>query len=81
MRTMTAKNIENAFKPVIHREDGSYWAEIPAMPGCFTAADTLAELKGNLVEAMKCWLLTRADLALATAPKSSPVRRRRLAYA
>ena len=79
---MSVKRIEELFTPVIHREEGSYWAEIPAMPGCFTAADSLAELKGNLIEAMQCWLLTRNDLAAAAAaPKSPAPRRRRLSYA
>ena len=58
----TRKSIENLFKPRIHSEEGRYWAEIPAMPGCFTVADTLDELKGNLIEAAQCWLLTSADM-------------------
>ena len=60
---MTMKSIADAFRPVIHHEDGAYWAEIPAMPGCITVADTLEELGGNLVEAMQCWFLTQGDLA------------------
>lgn len=59
---MTVKSIEKAFSPVVHREDGGYWAEISAMPGCFTVADTLAELKNNILEAAQCWLLTAADM-------------------
>ena len=58
----TRRDIESAFKPRIHREGGEYWAEIPAMPGCFTVADTLDELKGNLIEAAQCWLLPSADM-------------------
>lgn len=58
----TRKSIENMFRPRIHSEDGRYWAEIPAMPGCFTVADTLDELRGNLIEAAQCWLLTSADM-------------------
>lgn len=60
---MTKKSIIEAFTPVIHSEGGTYWAEIPAMPGCFTVADTLADLKGNLVEAIQCWVATQGDLA------------------
>ena len=56
------KEIENIFKPIIHREDGKYWAEIPAMPGCFTVAGDLDELKVNIIEAAQCWLLTSADM-------------------
>ena len=58
----TRRDIETAFMPRIHREDGRYWAEIPAMPGCITVADTLDELRNNLIEAAQCWLLTSADM-------------------
>ena len=58
----TRKDVENAFKPRIHREGGRYWAEIPAMPGCFTVAGTLDELRSNIIEAAQCWLLTSADM-------------------
>jgi len=38
---------------VIHKADeGGYWAEVPAIPGCATQGDTLAELKRNLREAI-----------------------------
>lgn len=70
----TRKSIENWFKPRIHREDGRYWAEIPAMPGCFTVARTLDELRGNLMEAVQCWLLTSADME---GRRRSPARRRK----
>ena len=56
---MTQEAMIEAFTPVIHREDGSYWAEIPAMPGCFTAADTLDECRANIVEAAHGWLEAR----------------------
>lgn len=58
----TQKDVENLFTPRIRREDGRYWAEIPAMGGCFTVADTLDELRDNLIEAAQCWLLTSADM-------------------
>jgi predicted RNase H-like HicB family nuclease len=38
---------------VIHEEpDGGFWAEVPALPGCYTQADTLPELMDNLREAI-----------------------------
>ena len=73
---MTRKSLETLFTPVIHREDGRYWAEIPAMPGCFTVANTLSELKGNLVEAMQCWLLTAADARIRADSRRASSRRR-----
>ncbi len=43
-------------KVVVHEEDGGYWAEIPALPGCYTQADTMEELKVNLKEAVELYL-------------------------
>ena len=38
---------------IIHQaEEGGYWAEVPALPGCVTEGDTLEELCANLREAM-----------------------------
>jgi|GEM_PF-1332042 len=34
----------------IHREGGSYWADVPEMPGVFAAGDTLDELFESLRE-------------------------------
>lgn len=36
----------------IHEEDGSYWAEVKELPGCFASGETLDELKEALVEAI-----------------------------
>ena len=45
-------------KAIIHEaEEGGYWAEVPALPGCVTQAETLRELKENLHEAIEGWLL------------------------
>ena len=45
-------------KAVIHpAEEGGYWAEVPALPGCMTQGETLAELEVNLREAIEGWLL------------------------
>ena len=30
--------------------EGGYWAEVPALPGCVTQAETLPELERNLHE-------------------------------
>ena len=39
-------------KVIIHEaEEGGYWAEIPAIPGCATQGDTFGELLVNLNEA------------------------------
>ena len=41
-------------KVVVHdAEEGGYWAEVPAIPGCATQGDTMEELLGNLREAIE----------------------------
>lgn len=38
---------------VVHEaEEGGYWAEVPAIPGCATQGDTFEELLQNLYEAV-----------------------------
>ena len=40
-------------KVVIHEaEEGGFWAEVPAIPGCATQGDTLEELVKNIREAV-----------------------------
>jgi hypothetical protein len=47
---------------IVHpAEEGGYWAEVPALPGCVTQADTLDEIKVRLVEAVEGWLLVDAE--------------------
>jgi predicted RNase H-like HicB family nuclease len=42
------------FKVVIHNaEEGGYWAEVPAIPGCVTEGDTWEELLKNIYEAIE----------------------------
>lgn len=41
-------------KVVVHEaEEGGYWAEVPAIPGCATEGDTLEELMKNVHEAVE----------------------------
>lgn len=52
-------------KVVIHEaEEGGYWAEVPGMPGCYTQAETIEELKSNLCEALEGWLGATQEDAL-----------------
>ena len=44
-------------KIVIRREeDGRYSAAVPALPGCYSCGDTLAEARANIREAAEGWL-------------------------
>jgi predicted RNase H-like HicB family nuclease len=41
-------------KVIVHTaEEGGYWAEVPAIPGCATQGETFDELLGNIYEAVE----------------------------
>lgn len=41
-------------KVVVHRaEEGGYWAEVPAIPGCMTQGETIESLLANVREAVE----------------------------
>jgi predicted RNase H-like HicB family nuclease len=44
-------------KIVVHEaEEGGYWAEVPALPGCVSQGETMDELLANMREAIQAWL-------------------------
>lgn len=44
-------------KAIIHEaEEGGYWAELPAIPGCATQGDSFEELLENIYEAVEACL-------------------------
>ena len=44
-------------RAIIHpAAEGGYWAEVPALPGCFTDGETMEEIMANLQEAVQGWL-------------------------
>ena len=40
----------------VHKEDGSFWAEILEMPGCFVSGESIDEIREALAEAMGLYL-------------------------
>ena len=55
-------------KVLIHKaEEGGYWAEVPALPGCVSQGETMDELRTNVREAIEGWLLAEEDTAQAGA--------------
>ena len=63
-------------KVVVHdAEEGGFWAEVPAIPGCATQGETFEELLRNLYEAVEGCLsvdvsqaqITEADRVLEIA--------------
>ena len=42
-----------SYTVVIHEEpDGGFWAEVPALPGCYSQGETIDEIKRNVREAI-----------------------------
>lgn len=55
-------------KVVVHEaEEGGYWAEVPAIPGCATQGDTLEELMKNVEEAVEGCLSVEVEKPKQTA--------------
>lgn len=51
------ENFTMKIKAIIHSaEEGGYWAEVPALPGCFTEGETIEEIVANLQDAIQGWL-------------------------
>ena len=66
MRTNSFKKAEATalmkLKILVHAaEEGGYWAEVPALPGCFSEGETLEELKANIREAAAGWLSVASE--------------------
>jgi predicted RNase H-like HicB family nuclease len=45
----------------IHLEDGSYWADVPQLPGCFASGDSLDELFDSLREGITLYLADEGE--------------------
>lgn len=58
-------------KVVVHEaEEGGYWAEAPAIPGCATQGDSFEELLGNLHEAVEgCLSVDVRNVAISETDK------------
>ena len=52
-------------------EEGGFWAEVPAIPGCATQGDSFEELLTNLYDAIEGCL--SVDLSTHEAPEKSRV--------
>jgi predicted RNase H-like HicB family nuclease len=53
---MTSFSERVEYQVIVHAEDGSFWAEVQELPGCFATGDTEEELEANLIEAMVLYL-------------------------
>jgi len=49
---------------VVHSAaEGGFWAEVPALPGCVSQGETVAETLANMREAAEGWLEVADDRA------------------
>ncbi|MGJ3243499.1 MAG: type II toxin-antitoxin system HicB family antitoxin [Opitutales bacterium] len=49
-------------KVVVHKaEEGGFWAEVPAIPGCVSQGDSMEELKSNILDAIEGCLSVEFD--------------------
>jgi predicted RNase H-like HicB family nuclease len=47
---------------VVHAaEEGGFWAEVPALPGCVSEGETLSETLVNIREAAEGWLQVASE--------------------
>ncbi len=44
------------YRVLVHEEDGSYWAEVAELPGCFASGANLDELRVAVVEAISLYV-------------------------
>ncbi len=60
-------------KLVVHEaEEGGFWAQIPALPGCATQGETMDELLANAREAVGGWLTAAAGQPPSSANEKVP---------
>ena len=51
-------------KVLVHpAEEGGFWAEVPALPGCVSEGESLDETLANIREAAEGWLEVSAERA------------------
>ena len=48
-------------------EEGGYWAEVPALPGCVSQGETIDDVRTNVREAIEGWLLAEEGTTQASA--------------
>ena len=58
-------------KVVVHQaEEGGYWAEVPAIPGCVSQGDSMRELRENIHGAIEgCLSVEIVDTAVSDADR------------
>src|SRR5207248_7358479 len=67
--TKARANRPMKLKILIHaEEEGGFWAEVPALPGCVSEGETLEEVRANIREAAEGWLEVASEREPAEQP-------------
>lgn len=57
---------------LIHQaEEGGFWSEIPALPGCYSQGETIDETLRNTKEAIEAYLLVLKEDQVSAAVEES----------
>jgi antitoxin HicB len=64
----------HSYRVTIEHDDetGTYWAQVPALPGCFTQGDTIDEVLSNLREAVAGHLAALRAIGEPVPPGDAP---------
>ena len=61
-RKTVEKEVYVKIRVLLHpAEEGGYWVEVPALPGCVSEGDTFDEALANIREAAEGWLAVADD--------------------
>ena len=61
------------YSVVVHEaEEGGFWVEVPALPGCYSQGESIDEVLGNVKEAIELYLEVLRDEGRDT-PKDADV--------
>jgi len=52
-------------------EEGGYWTEVPALPGCFSQGETVEEAIENTRDAIECHLVALREDGLEIAAEEN----------
>ncbi len=58
----------------VHAEDGSLWASVRELPGCFASGETTEELQASLIEAIQLYLAEDSQVATVTLAEREQLR-------
>lgn len=57
--------LKSDWRVVLHEaEEGGYWGEVPAMPGCVSEGDTAEACRANVIEAAQGCLEAYLSMAI-----------------